>query len=685
MTIKQYGSLTLDLNTIRELVELDCQPTIILFCGTNILLNLALYNQIKEDYREFTLNKRLKVIKDAFDFVFDSNIKVISEGLNCSKPIIDLSYIKFDYLNLIIDREGFFWGDNFKGKLNEFNIKASDDYIWLRYARQINQAYLDSIVDPVKVANQVLKLRGLDKDWVAQRNINGKELILASNAERLSFYPSNVPGKLTIWAGIGWRHYLEGDISIDYPTTNSEWVKAIEFALDKYYELNKVDPVKVAEQLIKSRGLNLWVVSNKNPKYYFHLVNTNIYPNEVITFRCSCLMFATAETSEWGFCREHDKLNTKSDWEEFITEALDRYYEFQQSPQPSEVDLKLMLAKALKDNGLVAKLVVIPYASTEKAIVEFENHVLKWVTNYSGDTFLSNGNIKVLLITDNTQEAFLSYSAINSKDWQTIFSDSLAHYKKLITHKLTVSNILDCLSKTLNQSKVRYWNRRTNLEGSSPFAGYLEVMLEGNQKLIWQLNEKIVEGFLYLTETGQSRCLITSDTPTTLQQWEDLFTQGIIKSGVNINKEPTLLDLIKQAFPSYQWKIKAHHKETWEGISNSYTLQVYIVEDKVFDFNILDKKGYAVKKVCKPQYLFTKENLSNYSNWEQWLEELIKVNQNLKDLEQSPNLVVKAIQQLPQRVKNVKDNNQIRRSISLRELKEAVFTTTDLDDPWMCD
>jgi hypothetical protein len=68
-------------------------------------------------------------------------------------------------------------------------------------------------------------------------------------------------------------------------------------------------------------------------------------------------MFATAETKEWKLCREHDNLNTKSDWKEFITEALDRYYDSQQPPQPTEVDLKLMLGKALKDNGLVAEIV----------------------------------------------------------------------------------------------------------------------------------------------------------------------------------------------------------------------------------------------------------------------------------------------------------------------------------------
>ena len=572
MTIKQYGGLTLDLNTVKEFkleynyeypegIRVRCQKfhgdlighsvVLSLFDGNIITINDKWHVQFTKDYQEFTL---LKVIKEAFDSVFDNKFEIKKDS-----KIYELSSTKF-WCKIWDNGEFAFAKDSsITGELPRFYAAhcLSD---WIRYAQQIKDKYLDSIVNPVKMANQVLKSRKEGSEWVAQRNINGKNLVLASNKERLSFYPSTL-GKLTIWAVIVGN--IEGNVSMNYPTTNSEWVKAIEFALDKYYDLNKVDPSEIAKEVLESRKLNTeWVSCTSTPVFKLNLAN--IEGDSIIVWQ---------QTGNYKYrvcnhrkCEEYFKRSpkTKQDWVSLINEALDKYYDSQQ------VNLKLMLGKALKDNGLVAEIVSIFYC--EKSLYAnvsiHKNKSIQWVKSL-------DGTIDVYLLTTNNKEAFLSYSTANVEDWQTIFSDSLARYKKLIT------------------------------------------------------------------------------------------------------PEPTLLDLIKQAFPNYKFYYKAHISESGNficyGFHNSITLEVaYNPKLNLIELFTVKERGESGEYYfSKSRDFFTKENLTNYTNWEQWLEELIKVNQNLKDLEQSPNLVVKAMKQLPQRVSNLPTSTRP--------------TLTELEDPWECD
>lgn len=562
MTIKQYGSLTLDLNTVKQTYDsFGANLLIKLHDGNQITLKQEWHSEFTKDYQEFLWQNRLKVIKDAFDYVFDSNIKVISEGLNCSKSIIDIGYIKFDYLNLVIDKEGVFTGDNFKGKLTEFNIKASEEYLWLRYARQINQVYLDSIIDPVKVANQVLKSRGLNKEWKVLETKDLKLHLVKNNSEEdiIQIWDYSNKSNIRVCNQIKCINYTD----YNTPITNSEWVKAIEFALDKYYELQ----------------------------------------------------------------------------------------------QSTEVNLKLMLGKALKDNGLVAEIVSIFYCEKSLYInVSIpKNKSIQWIKYL-------DGTIKVFLLTPNNKEAFLSYSTTNVEDWQTIFSDSLAQYKKLTAPKLTKDDIIECLISALEGQYVQSAKYILN----DSLVGTIEVKLVGYSSLIWEIEETVK------CKNHKDSCgfAVYLGSPKTKEDWITTFKVSL-EQLLPVSKEPTLLDLIKQAFPSYQWVENAI--SGWVGKSSLRWLHVKANDNNISFFQVVSPNfENVIYKIESPYDVFNKESLTSYSNWEQWLEDLIKVKQNLKDLEQSPNLVVK----------EVKKHSQIpqRKSIWTEEAREKYSLG---EDPWL--
>ena len=451
MTIKQYGSLTLDLNTVKQSYQpIDKNLLLIrLHDGNQITLLKEWHSQFTKDYQEFTLQKKTQVIKEAFEYVFDTEFQLTQHSENYPTAYTLNSKQFWVYFR---NNNSFCCSTrqtgNVEGKLNNFDFNSTDKVIWISYAQQIKDKYLDSIVDPIKVTNQVLKFRKLDKDWKVfstKTRLNTVSINLIKNDGKEYF-------------------------SL-YATTNSEWIEAMEFVLDKYYE----------------------------------------------------------------------------------------------SVQPSEVDLKLMLGKALKDNNLVAKEVTINLDSNcpNKISLTINNDKLKW---------LDLNTNQIAVYANELSQPIGVYSYTNLKDWEVILFDSLNQYKQL--SKLT--------------------------------------------------SFKLTKEFL--------------------------------------NKESTLIDLIKQAFPNYnlEFTSKRGNYKFYKGNKNDYYITVEIlndsnkiIKDKVASFIVLNHNGsYCHFNLCAPYNVFTKENLINYTNWEQWLEDLIKVKQNLKDLEQSPNLIVKELnkaKQLPQR------------------------------------
>lgn len=583
MTIKQYGSLILDLNTVKDfntryLYEypegihinnkknygnlLERTLILSLYDGNIVTINDEWYSQFIQDYQEFTLNKRNQVAKEAFDYIEKDNSNWV-----LVKGDFESLYVEIEnYLNnqfVFINRKGdFFLYKNkaedtplVKGKLESVNLYSTDKAAWIRYAQTIKEAYLDSIVDPVRVANQVLKSRKLDKEWVADNKWLHLRIKNLNNDHTIS-WGNNLESYSICHKEINKYNFIP-------PTTNSEWVKAIEVALDKYYELLK---------------------------------------------------------------------------------------------QPSEVNLKLMLDKALKDNGLIAKKIfTTQYTKSTKAIVDLEVNKLKW-TAYSDNT------VEVYLITGDTEKVLASYTLPDSlENWQTIFSDSLAQYKqldKLRQPKLTEVALINCLENTIKLSVNGVFSTNSSLIGSLRVT-WNDVIIE------WILKEESVEVYWVnkcpLFEGAYSK-------PTTLNEWEKLFKEtfnkvtttiqkieihNILFHGACYKKEPTLIDLIKKAFPSYNLH-KSYTSESgnfiYYGCHKSLSLEVaYNPKLNVIElFTVKERKEGGEYYFSKGRDFFTKENLTNYTNWEQWLEDLIKLNQNLKELEQSPRSVQNA-----QRTKNL--------------------------------
>ena len=288
-----------------------------------------------------------------------------------------------------------------------------------------------------------------------------------------------------------------------------------------------------------------------------------------------------------------------------------------------------MLGKALKDNGLVAEIVSIFYC--EKSLYANvsipKNKSIQWVKSL-------DGTIDVYLLTTNNKEAFLSYSTANVKDWQTIFSDSLARYKKLITPEPT---LLDLIKQAFPSYKLY----KTYISESGNFICYgshnsitLEVTYNPKLNLIelFTVKERGESGEYYFSK---SRDFFTKENLTNYFNWEQ-WLEDLIKVNQNlkdleqllpVSKESTLVDLIKQAFPSYQWSNNKDNTVltgTYPGWTHIFYVNLELENNNIIRANICaSQNGKVIYKVVNPESVFTKENLANYTNWEQWLEDLI--------------------------------------------------------------
>jgi len=217
--------------------------------------------------------------------------------------------------------------------------------------------------------------------------------------------------------------------------------------------------------------------------------------------------------------------------------------------------------------------------------------------------------------------------------YRLINSDLDRYYSKLENQpKLTVKDIIECLEEV----------------SSCPVSG---ISRESLESLRITYNKFIIE-WIITKEAVSVHCedkehfyLKSYTKPTTLEEWNDLFKDSFNRAKVFFDianqvkqKEPSLIDLLKKAFPSYQWLKYNNHIE---GKNSLLILRVYT---EYFDNKEIISKGMFVYE-SKDNFImkvsgatFNTENLTNYTNWEQWLEDLIKAKQNLAELEQSPNL-----------------------------------------------
>ena len=227
MTIKQYGGLTLDLNTVKEFkleynyeypegIIVRCQKfhwdlighsvVLSLYDGNIVTINDKWHVQFTKDYQEFTL---LKVIKEAFDSVFDNKFEIKKDS-----KIYELSSTKF-WCKIWDNGEFAFAKDSsITGELPRFYAAhcLSD---WIRYAQQIKDKYLDSIVNPVKMANQVLKSRKLDKEWQVLKPNQESFCLDIKGKARIYFGVDNVNKTVRLFSP-----YFNLNKSVTLPTTN---------------------------------------------------------------------------------------------------------------------------------------------------------------------------------------------------------------------------------------------------------------------------------------------------------------------------------------------------------------------------------------------------------------------------------------------------------------------------------
>jgi hypothetical protein len=550
-TIKQYGSLTLDLNTVKQAPDFFKANLLIrLHDGNQITLKKKWHYQFQNDYLNFTLQKKAQVIKEAFEYVWDGNWEVYR------------FQIPFNVRNKDIRIDIYPSGisvccSNIKVEPVNFDFNSTDKATWIRYAQQIRDKYLDSIVDPVKVANEVLKSRELDKEWQ----------ILSSNQESFRL---DIKGKARIHFNLDiilktlrvYSYNCSLDIRRDLPTTNPEWVKAIESALDKYYEQQQLPLGSEAK------------------------------------------------------------------------------------PQPSEVDLKLMLGKALKDNDLIAEIVSIFYLEKRLYInVSIpKNKSIQWIKYL-------DGVVSAYLLTPNNKENFLSYITPNVGDWQTIFSDSLAQYKKLTAPKLTKNDIIECLESALEGLPVE------SVSGTldDALVGTIEVKLTDKGTYSFGINK---EGKVRTALSLNGWCCTAS--PKTKEDWNALFQESLVKCKEFLIKDPTLLDLLEKAFPRYVWTHteRDKYRNTYEGSSYLYNIKIIsnIKTDDIITFTLYKRNGnmihwFAIGVITKAKLL------ANCTGWQQWLDSVIESKANLDILVSNPT-VVKS-EQKPQIVSNLSTNIKV--------------------------
>ena len=178
MVKKQYGSLSLDLNDIqgKKFVNLILDnmsfPVILLSEPTglevyfkNNTICILKGKEAAELWNNFQEFSRTKVIKEAFEYVFPGKLEMYLD---------DNKGISFRNFPLRVFTNGNFNYNGVTGELTDFNFNSTFKAVWIQYAEQIKAAYEESIrVNPVKIAEEVLKSRGLDSKWTTEEEDRG--------------------------------------------------------------------------------------------------------------------------------------------------------------------------------------------------------------------------------------------------------------------------------------------------------------------------------------------------------------------------------------------------------------------------------------------------------------------------------------------------------------------------------
>jgi hypothetical protein len=218
----------------------------------------------------------------------------------------------------------------------------------------------------------------------------------------------------------------------------------------------------------------------------------------------------------------------------------------------------------------------------------------------------------------------------NENRVELVYSDFLKvkeEYENKIKSERIIykTNIIKCLEKISKYPvyPVHYSDTEEILES-------LEITYN-NFIIEWCILEKTV----YLA--CKDLILKTYPKPTTLEEWNELFKDSFNKAKLFI-EEPNLIELLKKAFASYNLSYNSKSK-FYEGNNGKYNLTIEARTEKVTFFRVI-KDNYEVYSLSMPYRILTKQNLANYFNWEQWLVDLIKLKQNIADLEQSPNLTM---------------------------------------------
>ena len=289
---------------------------------------------------------------------------------------------------------------------------------------------------------------------------------------------------------------------------------------NKFKSSSYLDIIKIVEDLLKSKKINNeWSFSFKicsSKEYTLKLLrlNTSIL---ITKFKTSDLIDIIYYPNNQLHFRSTEP-ETKQDWVNLVNKALDKYYKLEnQTQQLSKVDLKAMLGKALKDNNLIAQRV---------SIITYNSFVLT----------LTDGNFISWYKSPWDKEIVCSFLDIQFKyslpststDWQTIFSNSLAEYKKY-TQYLKEKNIISCLENITKHNVSAVFFSNSNLVGTLKIT-WNNIIIE------WILSKEIVEVYW----GNKSLCYIYSK-PTTLQDWKKLFKETFNRVIYNILFNETTL------------------------------------------------------------------------------------------------------------------------------------------------
>lgn len=271
---------------------------------------------------------------------------------------------------------------------------------------------------------------------------------------------------------------------------------------NKFKSSSYLDIIKIVEDLLKSKKIN------NEWSFSFEICSSKKYTLKLIRLNTSILItkFKTSDLIDIIYYPNNQlhfrspEPETKQDWINLVNKALDKYYKLENKTQQlNKVNLKAMLGKALKDNNLIAiKVSIITYNSFILTLTD-GNFISWYKSPWSKEivcTFL-NKVIKYSLPSTST-------------DWQIIFSNSLAEYKKYI-QSLTEENIISCLENVSkhNVSAVFLPN----------LVGILRITWN-NIIIEWVLGKEIVKVYW-----GNEYLRYIQCKPTTLQDWEKLFKE----------------------------------------------------------------------------------------------------------------------------------------------------------------